>query len=42
MKEIFYRPENGWVGDTIPFSHDGKFYIFYLFSAEKLRQDNFT
>ncbi|EFE92542.1 glycosyl hydrolase family 32 [Oribacterium sp. oral taxon 078 str. F0262] len=35
MKEIFYRPENGWVGDTIPFSHDGKFYIFYLHDERK-------
>ena len=30
MKNIFYKPGDGWVGDTIPFAHDGKFYIFYL------------
>jgi beta-fructofuranosidase len=30
MGEIFYKPQNGWVGDLIPFSHDGKFYLFYL------------
>ena len=27
MKNIFYKPTDGWVGDTIPFAHDGKFYI---------------
>ena len=30
MGQIFYRPKDGWVGDTIPVAHDGKFYIFYL------------
>lgn len=30
MGEIFYKPKDGWVGDLIPFSHDGKFYLFYL------------
>lgn len=30
MSEIFYKPNDGWVGDLIPFSHDGKFYLFYL------------
>ena len=30
MKNIFYKPKDGWVGDTIPFAHDGKFYIYYL------------
>lgn len=26
----FFKPENGWVGDPIPFSDNGIFYIFYL------------
>lgn len=30
MNEIFYKPANGWVGDLIPFSHDGQFYLYYL------------
>lgn len=30
MGEIFYKPNDGWVGDLIPLSHDGKFYLFYL------------
>lgn len=30
MKGVFYQPKDGWVGDTIPFTHDGKYYIFYL------------
>lgn len=35
VKNIFYQPKNGWVGDTIPFAHDGKFYIFYLHDERK-------
>ena len=35
MGQIFYRPKDGWVGDTIPFAHDGKFYIFYLHDERK-------
>ena len=35
MKNIFYKPGDGWVGDTIPFAHDGKFYIFYLHDERK-------
>ena len=30
MKGVYYQPEGGWVGDTIPFAYDGKYYIFYL------------
>ena len=30
MNEIYYKPNDGWVGDLIPFSNDGKFYLFYL------------
>ncbi|WP_130838296.1 glycoside hydrolase family 32 protein [Lachnoclostridium sp. Marseille-P6806] len=35
MKNVFYQPKDGWVGDTIPFAHDGKFYIFYLHDERK-------
>ena len=35
MKKIFYKPKDGWVGDTIPFAHDGKFYIYYLHDERK-------
>lgn len=35
MSGVFYQPEGGWVGDTIPFAHDGKFYIFYLHDERK-------
>lgn len=30
MKEVFYKPPNGWIGDLIPFSHEGRFYLYYL------------
>lgn len=30
MEPIFYRPENAWAGDFIPFFHDGVFHLFYL------------
>lgn len=30
MKEVFYKPPDGWVGDLIPFSHNGRFYLYYL------------
>ena len=35
MKDLFYQPEGGWVGDTIPFAHDGKYYIYYLHDKRK-------
>ena len=35
MKNFFYKPKDGWVGDTIPFAHDGKFYIYYLHDERK-------
>ena len=27
---LFYRPENAWVGDLIPYYEDGTFYAYYL------------
>jgi len=29
-KEFFYRPEQAWVGDVIPYYEDGEFKLFYL------------
>jgi beta-fructofuranosidase len=30
MKDIFYQPENAWVGDLIPYYEDDTYYAFYL------------
>ena len=30
MKQAFYKPEDGWSGDYIPFYWEGKFRLFYL------------
>ncbi|MEV5029500.1 glycoside hydrolase family 32 protein [Paenibacillus sp. LPE1-1-1.1] len=30
MKEFFYRPNNAWVGDVIPYYEDNEFKLFYL------------
>lgn len=30
MKDLFFRPKKAWVGDVIPFYHDGVFRIYYL------------
>lgn len=27
---IFYKPEDGWVGDVIPFYYEGEYHLFYL------------
>lgn len=27
---VFFQPDNGWVGDVIPFQEDGEFRLFYL------------
>ena len=40
MGQIFYRPKDGWVGDTIPFAHDGKFYIFISIPFALLKAQN--
>lgn len=29
-RPVFFRPAAGWVGDIIPFEHDGVFYLYYL------------
>jgi len=30
---IFFKPEQGWVGDPMPFYENGKFHVFYLQDA---------
>ncbi len=30
MEKLFYRPDNAWFADAIPFYEDGLFHIFYL------------
>jgi beta-fructofuranosidase len=27
---VFFQPDDGWVGDVIPFQEDGRFWLFYL------------
>lgn len=35
MGKIFYKPENAWFGDAIPFYDNGVFYIYYLHDERK-------
>ncbi|WP_136612102.1 glycoside hydrolase family protein [Sinomonas albida] len=36
-QQVFFQPnDGGWVGDVIPFQHDGEFWLFYL---HELRDD---
>lgn len=30
MRQMFYKPANGWVGDIIPFFKDGEYKLFYI------------
>lgn len=30
MRQLFYKPKNGWVGDIIPFFKDGEYKLFYI------------
>jgi beta-fructofuranosidase len=30
QSSVFFQPSDGWVGDVIPFQHDGQFWLFYL------------
>ena len=30
MHKLFYKPENAWVGDLIPYYDNGTYYGFYL------------
>ena len=30
MRQIFYKPANGWVGDIIPFFKNGEYKLFYI------------
>lgn len=41
MGNLFYRPENAWVGDLIPYYEDGVYYAFYLHDP-RIRKDEFA
>ena len=30
QQQVFYSPRDGFVGDVIPFRHDGEFWLYYL------------
>ncbi|GJM68997.1 hypothetical protein HMSSN036_12130 [Paenibacillus macerans] len=30
MKKVFYKPQDGWVGDVIPFYDHGEYKLYYL------------
>lgn len=30
MSKLFYKPEDGWLADVIPFYEDGEFKLLYL------------
>lgn len=32
MRELFYRPSDGYVGDVIPYYEEGIYYLYYLFA----------
>jgi beta-fructofuranosidase len=38
MNSIFYKPENAWAGDFIPFCKDGEFRLFYLHDWRNIDQ----
>lgn len=33
--QVFFRPPDAWVGDVIPFRHDGAFWLFYLLEERR-------
>lgn len=35
MDKLFYKPEQAWVGDLIPYYDNGKYYAFYLHDPRK-------
>ncbi len=41
MGKIFYKPENAWVGDLIPYYENGIYYAFYLHDP-RCRKDEFA
>ena len=30
MDKLFFKPDNAWVGDLIPYYEDGTYYAYYL------------
>lgn len=41
MGNIFYKPENAWVGDLIPYYENGTYFAFYLHDPRN-RKDEFA
>lgn len=41
MGNLFYKPENAWVGDLIPYYEDGTYYAFYLHDP-RIRKDEYA
>jgi beta-fructofuranosidase len=39
MDRLFYKPENAWVGDLIPYYESGTFYAFYLHDPRKRQEE---
>ena len=35
MRDFFYRPEKGYVGDVIPYYEDGIYYLYFLYASRK-------
>lgn len=35
MSHMFYKPDNAWVGDVIPYYANGKYYLYYLHDERK-------
>lgn len=40
MNNTFFKPKGGWVGDLIPFSHDDKFWLYYLHDERKGKHED--
>lgn len=40
-QKLFYRPDNAWVGDLIPYYEDGRYYAFYLHDP-RIRPDEYA
>lgn len=37
MKHIFYKPDNAWAADAIPYYEDGVFHLFYLLDYRDIK-----
>lgn len=41
MKNLFFKPDNAWVGDLIPYYDKGTYYAFYLHDS-RIRENEFA